>query len=43
MPREILKKQSVGHKIVGKSKGINIPIYIGRRQRSGSSVDRATA
>jgi hypothetical protein len=39
MPREIFKKQSVGHKIVGKNKGIHIPIYVVGRQRSGSSVD----
>jgi hypothetical protein len=28
MPREIFKKQSVGHKIVGKNDGIDIPIFI---------------
>jgi hypothetical protein len=28
MPRENFKKQSVGHKIVGKKKGIHIPIYV---------------
>jgi hypothetical protein len=43
MPREFFKKQSVGQKIVGKNKGIHIPIYVHVCQRAGSSVDRATA
>ena len=43
MPREFFKKQSVGHKIVGKNKVSHIPTYVPICQRSGSSVDRATA
>jgi hypothetical protein len=42
MPRENFRKQSVGHKIVGKNEGIDISINDLTNQRSGRLVDRAT-